>query len=128
LPQDYCLACGISEVHQLVPTGAKKLNRKGLRLLEQHHLVGKANHAKLAITLCRNHHAELTARNMDCGVSMKTPETILHMFIAIARGIAVFLRFWWEALEAWADSASKLLTALDDRCPVWRTLPEAKTQ
>lgn len=127
LPQQACLACGISSVHMLVPTKVNRLNRKGQALVEQHHTVGKANYAKLTITLCRNHHAELTARNMDCGVSMKAPETILHAFIAIAQGLAAFLNFWVEALEAWADSASKLLKALDARCPVWRTLPEAKS-
>jgi len=126
LPQSTCLFCGISDLPVLVVTAATQLNRKGLKLLQKHHLFDRANDRDFTITLCLNHHAELTAKNLDDGVSTKKPETVLHQVIAIARALGVFFVDLGNRIVRLADWLMQLLGALDEKFPAWRSMREAK--
>ncbi len=126
LPQKSCLFCGITDLTELVVTEPKQLNQRGLSLLQEHHLFNRATDPNFTITLCRNHHAKLTARNLDYGVSTEAPETILDSFATIARALGVFFIVLGERIIQLADSVFNFMCALDRQCPDWRTMEEAK--
>jgi hypothetical protein len=113
-----CIVCGLSDPASLVITKRS--------LIEQHHLVGRVNEADLTVPLCRNHHAQLTAKYTDEGISMKPPETILHRLEVIARAIGVFFIYLGHHFKDWADSLAELIKGLDKTYPTWRAMPEAK--
>jgi hypothetical protein len=55
--------CGYSNPYSLM--------RGKRRLLENHHLFGKANDPDAIVILCRNCHGEITEANRDAGISMR---------------------------------------------------------
>lgn len=126
LPQSKCLSCGISDLPVLAVTKPSQLNKNGLKLLQEHHLFHRTNDRDFTITLCLNHHAELTAKNLDHGVSTEKPETVLHQVIAIVRAWGVFFVDLGNRIVRLADWLLQLLAALDEKFPAWRSMPEAK--
>src|SRR5277367_4226111 len=126
LTQRRCLSCGISDLPVLALTKPSQLNENGLKLLQEHHLFHRANDRDFTITLCLNHHAELTAKNLDHGVSTKKPETVLHQAIAMVGALGVFFLDLSNRIARLADWLLQLLAALDEKFPAWRSMPEAK--
>jgi hypothetical protein len=127
LPQPACVICGISNVDQLVAVKVRLINPGALHLIDEHHLAGRENNPDLVVTVCLNHHAVLTAKNLDFGVSMKAPDTVLDRLVATMRGLAAFFILLGESLIDWAELLVRLIRGLDKNCAQWREMPEAKS-
>ena len=82
-PDSVCLLCGYSR-----PEGLRFVPR---RLLEAHHVLGRANDAAFTVLLCRNCHAEITDENYGHRVSMAPPVSAPARVVASLRALAVFL-------------------------------------
>jgi hypothetical protein len=113
-----CIICGLSDPASLVITKRS--------LIEEHHLVGRVNESDLTVPLCRNHHAQLTAKYANDGISMNPPETMLHRLETVARTIGVVFEYLGHHFKDWADALARLIRGLDEKHPTWRTMPEAK--
>jgi hypothetical protein len=112
-----CLRCGISEPEALVP-----IRR---RLLEAHHICGRANDESLTVPVCRNCHAVLTEGQRSAGVTFELPPTLLHQLAAALLSLFAMLHELCERGMQWAHAISNLATELDTTFPEWRSLPSA---
>jgi len=92
------------------------------RVLEVHHVAGRANDPKLTQILCRNCHRRMTVKHADLGVDMKQPETVLDLIIAVLRGCGTTVAGIAETLLWCADLLEFLLVALDTFHPQWRQM------
>ena len=113
-----CITCGCFAPEALIAVSGT--------WLEKHHVVGKANDPNLIACVCRTCHAILTSRAQDVGASMKSPDTVLHQFVAIMRGLGSFFIFVGETMLRWAEAGVRLIAGLDKDHPQWRQMPEAK--
>ncbi len=107
-----CMLCGLRELAALTV-----LPR---RLIEQHHVVGRAHDPQLMVPVCRNCHAILTERYRHAGVSMRPPASALDRLVAALGALGVFFRELAAACVRWAAELSELVEALDAACPRWR--------
>ena len=82
-PDGICVLCGYDR-----PEGLVSVHRS---VLEEHHVVGRANDSELTVLLCRNCHAEITEEYRACGVSMAPPLSVIELAITSLRALAVFL-------------------------------------
>jgi hypothetical protein len=113
-----CIFCG-----EFDPDALLRVRRS---VLEEDHVVGRANDRDLTIVICRNCHAKKHARMRAAGVQLEqTPHrTVIDLLIAILGSLGVFFGVLAEALCEWADRLTALGRALDAKCPCWRALPE----
>lgn len=116
-PDAACARCGITTLETLVP-----LRR---RVLEAHHVCGRANDAALTVPVCRNCHAILTEGQQAAGVTFATPPTILHQIAAALASLFAMLHELCERGMDWAYALSELASELDRTYPAWRDLPSA---
>lgn len=100
-PDSMCLLCGYAR-----PDGLRSVPR---RLLEAHHVLGRANDAALTVLLCRNCHAEITEENQTHGVSMRPPVSTPARVVASLRALAILFR-------ALSHSCARLADALQRWC------------
>ena len=108
---NFCLFCGYACLESLTQVSRRWLEANGIpaelldRLLEEHHVHGKAHDPDLLVTLCLNCHREITEKLVREGISMR-PEKNLQKFIALKlRGSAVLLE---SLASSFRDSASSL--------------------
>jgi hypothetical protein len=108
---NFCLCCGYACLESLTQVSCRWLEENGIpadllnRLLEDHHVHGKAHDPNLLVTLCLNCHREITEKLMRQGVSMR-PERNAHKLIALKlKGSAVLLE---SLASSFRDSASSL--------------------
>jgi hypothetical protein len=113
-----CVICG-----QRDPAG---LHRASRRLVEFHHLAGRANEPELGIHLCLTHHAILTEQMRDEGVELREVDerAVLEQLQAILVGIGLALMTIGEALLEQAKGLGVEVTRLDRDTPGWRDRPE----
>lgn len=83
-----CLLCGYAELEALIPVTLGWLRDHGIsdlqRLLEDHHVYGKAHDPEFVVPLCRNCHAEVTEGLRQEGVSMlPEPNPVARVAIAL---------------------------------------------
>jgi len=98
----HCVRCGIADFDALLP-----LNR---RLLEDHHVLGRASDPRSTIPLCRNCHAWMTERLADAGVSMEEQPTRVATLAQQLRALSATMYMLgdvaWKAAERAAALAS----------------------
>lgn len=108
-PDAFCLFCGYACPEALTQVSRKWLESRGVaqgritRLLEQHHLFGKAHDPDLMVTLCLNCHREITEGLAREGVSMY-PEANSHkLIILVLRASAVLFESLAKSYRKWAS-------------------------
>ena len=97
-PDSVCLLCGYSR-----PEGLRSVPRR--RLLEAHHVLGRANDAAFTVLLCRNCHAEITEEYHAHGVSMAPPVSTPACVVASLKAQGIFI-------EALSHSRTRLAAEL----------------
>jgi hypothetical protein len=114
-----CVFCGASD-----PDALLRVRRL---VLEEDHVVGRANDRDLTIVICRNCHAKKHARMRAAGVQLEQSphRTVIVLLIAILASLGAFFSMLAESLSEWADRLTVFARALDAKCPEWRTLSEA---
>ena len=97
------------------------------RVLEAHHVAGKANDRKLTVVLCLNHLHLNTLGQLDLGVKRNrdTGRREVERLINLLRGHAGFFAEDARVLMAKADELETLVRMLDSHCPSWREMPVA---
>jgi len=96
------------------------------RVLEVHHVEGKANGPGLTVVLCRNCHHLVTLGQFDLGVEFKVGRA-RHRLERLASGLRSRAAFQAEderATMAHADELDALVRRLDRHFPGWREMPE----
>lgn len=117
-PDAACVRCGITTLEALVPVKR--------RMIEAHHVCGRASDAGLTVPVCRNCHAILTERQQAAGVTFAAPPTLLHQIAAALVSFFAFLIEMCERGMDWAAALSGLISDLDSTYPAWRDLPSAR--
>ncbi len=84
LPNPTCTVCGFSAVEALLRVPASKIPK---RLLERHHLAGRAAN-DFTVILCRNHHAILTDWQEDWDPRLRHPRAPSERLAAFLQGRA----------------------------------------
>jgi hypothetical protein len=97
-------------------------------LLEGHHVLGEVNDPTLIVVLCLTCHRLATEAQLAGGVVLErgAERTFPDLLESALRALAGFFRLVADAFDRWADQLGALIGALDDTCPGWRQLPEAK--
>jgi hypothetical protein len=116
-PDARCIACGESN-----PTVLIRANRS---LFEHHHVLGTQHVPDLTVPVCRNHHAILSAAQVDDGVRLDPQPTVLERLVAIFHAFASFLGSLAKILIEWAMKGHSFIAGLDADFPGWRTKPWA---
>lgn len=116
-PNAACIVCG--ETDPIV------LTTKGMRpVLEANHVAGRDNDKNLTAPYCLNHHAVMTARQLDAGVFGDGPApTVLERILRIFTSMGVFFEQLAEACFRWAVQVTQVMGVLDANLPGWRSLP-----
>jgi hypothetical protein len=109
-----CVICGQDD-----PEVLRRTNRT---LLEQHHLAGEANDAKLTVSLCLNCHRIQTALQPTMGIELQEDprRTDIERLVSVLRGLALFFETVASALMAWAETIAAHIGRLDASSPGWR--------
>ena len=108
---NFCLFCGYACLQSLTTVTRHWLEAKGIpadlldRLLEEHHIHGKAHDPSLLVTLCLNCHREITENLMREGVSMRPQKNANEVIALKLKGSAVLLE---SLASSFRDSASSL--------------------
>ncbi len=116
-PDAACALCGVP-----TPEALLCVDRS---LLEEHHVVGRANDRDLTIPVCRNCHAVLTEGQLAEGVPLTRQRSLLERLRAILLALAAFLTHLADRLRKWAEHVAALIADLDRRYPSWRKLKGA---
>ncbi len=126
VPEDAaCVLCGERDPLVLTPETSPTTAAAARRLLEAHHVAGRAHEPDMTVWLCRNDHAKLTEVMRAGGVSMQPQANILERLIAVLTGVGRFLVALGETCLRWAAALARLLMGLDAAHPGWRAMPEA---
>ena len=120
-----CALCGFAEPEALQRVLKPKLNREARRVIEHHHVVGRAHDPSLTVPLCLNCHAKATEQVRCVGGSMRPAETFLERLVAVLRALGAFLAELGKRLLGWASKLAAFVEALDAKYPPWRAMPEA---
>ena len=107
-----CALCGYD-----VPEGFRAIPR---HLFERHHPAGGKHDRELVILVCANHHAILTAGQLDDAVPLGHQRSVLERMIAVLEALASFFRHFAEALIRWAQALQGMRAGLDTEYPAWR--------
>lgn len=114
-PEAACAVCGEKEPTMLTPV------RK--HLLEEHHAAG-ADNGSVTVVLCLNHHAKMTAGQLDAGVLSKDPApSFIERLMRALWSLGVFFDELALTFYGWADQLAVVVMTLDQHLPIWRTLP-----
>lgn len=113
-----CLLCGEKEFWALILAPEK--------LLENHHVAGKAHDPDLTLTICLNCHARQHELLRVAGASMKPANSFLERLALILRGLGVHLQILADKFVVWAQMLLDLVTDLDAKFPKWRECEGAK--
>jgi hypothetical protein len=113
-----CIQCGTTEPAVL-------RQRSKLHLLENNHIVGRANGAE-TVPMCLNCHARYTVMQVSEGVRLDWfPERNSVEWVAdCARQVAYLLRVLADCIERWAEILTCSASGLDRELPLWRDVPE----
>jgi hypothetical protein len=112
-----CIVCGESDPVLLTMKGVR-------RVLEANHVAGRDNDKKLIAPYCLNHHAIMTARQLDVGLFEDGPApTILERIERIFLSMGIFFEQLTEACFRWAAQITQVMAVLDAYVTGWRTLP-----
>src|SRR5437660_3896813 len=95
-PAPRCALCGYD-----VPEGLRAVPP---HLFELHHPAGGKHDREFVILVCANHHAILTAGQLDDAVPLGHQRSVLERMIAVLEALASFLRHFAEALIRWAQA------------------------
>jgi hypothetical protein len=113
---NFCLFCGYACLEALTIVSRQWLETKGVpaqvlgRLLERHHIHGKAHDPNLVITLCLNCHREITEGLMREGVIMYPQKKARKLVTAKLRASAVLL----DSLASSCRDSASLLEESDE--------------
>ena len=106
---DFCLFCGYACLESLTQVTRRWLEANGIsserleRLLEQHHVSGKAHDPDLVVTLCLNCHREITEGLSREDVSMH-PQRKKHRLVALVlRSSALLFEHLATSYRKWAS-------------------------
>jgi hypothetical protein len=117
-PDAACIFCG-----ERNPDALQAVRRT---LLEAHHAAGEVNDPVLVASLCKTHHAIVSALGWDAALDLThRPLSVLARAAGALHSLAVFLQALAEALLRFARDLLRLEEALDRRYPSWRKLAEA---
>lgn len=108
-PDARCARCGCSDP----------------RVLEAHHIGGRANDPHSVVIYCRNCHAIVEECQRELHAPFNAPADILDREFAIRRHQAALLTSIVEMIIADAPRLGAFYAALNDRHPEWRNMPEA---
>ena len=111
-----CISCGVTE--------PAVLRRSGSRLIEQNHLVGRANDAKLTAPMCRNCHALYTAAQYNRQIDLEYYESrnLLEWTADFVLQLAYLFSQLALRLERMGTQLRELVVALDVEYPAWRSI------
>jgi hypothetical protein len=93
-------------------------------ILEAHHIAGIEHDVKATVILCLNHHAQVTAKQVDAGMSFSKAESLLEKAVAILKSLAALLYVVADMLIWLAAQLGALLQALLEKQPACFDLPE----
>ena len=111
-----CFLCGFSH-----PAALTKRQR---RPFEEHHLAGRRNDEDLKVVLCFNCHAIQSDQQLQTGVPLGTPETLLDRIAAWLMGVGQFLPQLGQHAFQLGTQLQSFITLLDEHLPTWRELKE----
>jgi len=117
-----CAFCGMRELAALQEVKDPKLKKAVRRILEEHHVLGRALDPQLKILLCRNHHAIAHATLRRAGVPMIPQENVLDRMTGSLWGLSAFRHDEQNALEQFAAELEELRVFFDATFPTWRDL------
>jgi hypothetical protein len=116
-PNACCALCG-----ERNPEMLKAVSRT---ILQAHHFVGRENDGKATVVLCLNHHAIVTAKQVDLNASFGKPVSLLDKAVSMLRSLAALFYSIADVLMDLAAQLAALLRALTENHPSWSQLPEA---
>lgn len=111
-----CLFCGRET--------PKSFRIVGYSIVEDHHVVGKANDRELRVFLCRGCHDVQTELMEDHGIELRQlaarpwPEILIDTLTALG----LFHQQVGTHLLSWAEQQRAFVERLDECCPTWREL------
>jgi hypothetical protein len=116
-PDAACALCGETNPTTLT-------TRPRAHVLEQHHAAGIDNDHDLVVVLCLNHHAAITAEQLDAGALTPVPMTsaLEKMQLALA-SLGIFFDYLAHALYRFATQIGQVVLSLDANAPGWRLFP-----
>ena len=114
-PEAACLLCG--------ETSPEALWLGGSTLIEDHHVAGRKNDARLVAPLCLNCHRKATAGQRDVGVDLARSARPhdLRMLVSWLAGVADFLARLAASTAHFARVLREHVQALDDHLSDWET-------
>jgi len=86
-PDAACVACGESNS----------------KVLELHHVAGRAHECDLTATLCKNCHGKATEGQLREEVELRATDTFLERIAAVFGSLAAFFRFLADAFDRLAE-------------------------
>ena len=107
-----CVICGESAL--------EALGLLSMRLIEQHHVVGKNHDPNLKVPVCRHCHAKFHEGAAQEGADLREAPRFLERLLNMLRSLAVFFRMLGDALGEWARRVERLIRDLDKGFPEWR--------
>ena len=108
-PGDVCCFCGEDDP----------------RVLQQHHVMGRAHEPDVTVTSCLNDHAKATDGKLREEVPLSATDNVFDRVAAIFDALAAFFRFLAESLNRLAVQMRSSIGKLDAQHPEWRaTLSE----
>ena len=106
VPGAACVGCGESDP----------------KLLELHHVAGRAHERELVTPLCKNCHARATEAQLRGDIPFNRTQNLLDRIVAIFQTVAAFFRFLADSCERIAGELVAFVASLDLGCPNWREL------
>jgi hypothetical protein len=110
-----CLLCGYADPRALT---------KRRRPFAQHHVAGLQNAPDQTVILCFNCHAIQSDEQLQMGVPLHTPETLLNQIAGVLMGLGQFLPHLGKFAFDLGLQLQRFITLLDDHLPQWREIKE----
>jgi len=104
-PGDVCVFCGEDDP----------------RVLQEHHVMGRAHEPDLTVTSCLNDHAKATDGQFQEEAPLSATGNILDRVAAIFDVLAAFFRFLADSFNRLAGQVRNSIGKLDAEHPEWRT-------
>ena len=91
------------------------------RVLEMHHVLGRAHEPDVTAPVCTNCHRKESDRQIREEVPLSGTDNLPDRLAAILGALAAFLRSLADLLDRLADQVKAFIGNLDARLPDWRT-------
>lgn len=113
-----CMFCGTDEFWALIKAPQK--------ILQEHHVAGRAHDSGLTACICQNCHARIHEILRSDGISLRPKSSFLERLAEILAAIGSFLRVLADRCVHWAERLLDLVRILDERFGTWRETAEAR--